>query len=146
MSMPPRHQPPPAHVSQAQPPKKKSSFIVWWLGISCTLVASCVGWCGYTMYEAQTPEGKRETAEHDAKLDLELDTFASKMLAIRKGLAPIHAQSSDEVSYGGGVQLKLHGIPTPTMGKTDLDEAVDKDFVKNLDAARKAALASIGAS
>ena len=59
---------------------------------------------------------------------------------------PITAQSSDEITYGGGMQLKFHGIPSPTVGKTDLDEAVDKDFTKNVEAARKAALASIGAS
>ena len=59
--------------------------------------------------------------------------------------APIAAKSSDSVSYGGGMQLKFHGIPSPTIGKTDLDEAVDKDFEANLKAAMKSTLASIGA-
>lgn len=57
---------------------------------------------------------------------------------------PITAKSSDTVSFGGGVQLKFHGIPSPTIGKTDLDEAVDKDFEANLKAAVKSSLASIG--
>ena len=58
--------------------------------------------------------------------------------------APISAKSSDSINYGGGMQLKFHGIPSPTIGKTDLDDAVEKDFEKNVKAATKTALASMG--
>jgi hypothetical protein len=58
--------------------------------------------------------------------------------------APISAKSSDGITYGGGMQLKFHGIPSPTVGKTDLEDALAKDFEKNVEAATKSALASIG--
>lgn len=57
--------------------------------------------------------------------------------------APISAKSSDTVSYGGGMQLTFHGIPSPTVGKTDVDEALSKDFKKNMEAAVKASLAAM---
>jgi hypothetical protein len=58
--------------------------------------------------------------------------------------APISAKSSDTISYGGGMQLTFHGIPSPTVGKTDVDDALSKDFKKNVEAATKASLAEMG--
>lgn len=58
--------------------------------------------------------------------------------------APIKVESSDNIEYGGGMQLKFHGIPSPTIGKTDLDKAILKDFEKNVETQTKASLASIG--
>ncbi|MEO7113518.1 MAG: hypothetical protein ABI183_23975 [Polyangiaceae bacterium] len=57
--------------------------------------------------------------------------------------APISAKSSDTISYGGGMQLTFHGIPSPTVGKTDVDEALSKDFKKNVEVALKASLAEM---
>ena len=53
--------------------------------------------------------------------------------------ARLDVESSDEVSYGGGTKIKVHGIPVGTVGKKDLEEAVAKDFKKNLESALDAA-------
>lgn len=58
--------------------------------------------------------------------------------------SPIHAESSETVKYGGGVRLKVRGIPTPAVGKKGLGEAVSKDFAKNVSAAMDAALTKMG--
>jgi hypothetical protein len=50
------------------------------------------------------------------------------------------AVSSNEVKFGGGVRLKMHGIPGPAVGGTDFEEAVKKDFRANVEAAWTAAL------
>jgi hypothetical protein len=57
---------------------------------------------------------------------------------------PISVKSSDNIEYGGGMKLTFHGIPSPTIGKTDLDKAIAKDFEKNVEAQTKIALASTG--
>jgi hypothetical protein len=59
--------------------------------------------------------------------------------------APVSAQSSESVEYGGGVRLKVKGIPTPAMGKKSLDDAVAKDFTRNLKTAIGGSLREIGA-
>jgi hypothetical protein len=50
------------------------------------------------------------------------------------------AASSNEVKFGGGVRLKMHGIPGPAVGGTDFEEAVKKDFRTNVEAAWTTAL------
>lgn len=57
----------------------------------------------------------------------------------------VTAKSSDDINYGGGVRFKVKGIPMPSVGKTDLDEAITKDFKRNVDISIRAALNGLGA-
>lgn len=59
---------------------------------------------------------------------------------------PISAENSAQVSVGGGVRIKVRGIPSPTMGDTGLKEAVEKDFTKNVETALREGAKRIGAS
>jgi hypothetical protein len=59
--------------------------------------------------------------------------------------ASVSAESSPSVEYGGGVRLKVRGVPTPAMGKKSLEDAVAKDFATNVKAAVDASLRSMGA-
>lgn len=59
--------------------------------------------------------------------------------------AVISAESSEDISYGGGVRLRVKGIPTPAIGKTGLADAVRKDFLKNVRGAVAAGARRIGA-
>ncbi len=52
----------------------------------------------------------------------------------------ITAASSAQISYGGGVRMKVMGIPSPSVGGSDFDDAVRKDFKTNVAAAIKASL------
>jgi len=120
---------------QFQPPKPKTSnFIPIVLGIACLVFGSCGIWLGYIFYEASTPEGKRAAKDLDEKTDATLDGFIGKMALVRAGLP---ATDSPAVKCPAGT------IPSPTVGKTDLDEALAKDFEKNVEAATKVSLAAI---
>jgi len=58
---------------------------------------------------------------------------------------PVEAESSGEISYGGGVRLKLGGLPVGTVGSTERVAAVRKDFQANVQAAISMALSDLGA-
>jgi len=55
------------------------------------------------------------------------------------------AKSSEQISYGGGVRLKVGGIPMPAVGGSDAQEALNKDLKENASSEIGKALARIGA-
>jgi hypothetical protein len=279
---PPHHpgQPPYGSMYPGPPPSKKSPFLLAVIVVLVMGFGSCVSWCGYEMYKAQTPEGKRAIAEEEAKDEANLAQMIEKLGRVRKNLpskiegetrcaakaqgypptvdtiwldalgrpeaewdrpnlaaldkvrywtfserilrraapaadadagtakldagfelltarsdaktiannqqlfvlvaeemaapvvsgtdwtggivtgglvvidlatekplcqAPLTAESSQSIKYGGGVRIKVRGIPSPTVGDTDLKQAVEKDFTKNVENAVAAAAKRIGA-
>jgi hypothetical protein len=57
--------------------------------------------------------------------------------------AALAASSSDTVKFGGGATLRVGGIPGPTLGRTELDEAVNNDFKARISAAKVQSLKRI---
>lgn len=266
--------PPPA-------PKKKRPILIAVLVVFCLGMGSCVSWCGYEIYKAQTPEGKREIAAQEKKDEATLAAYIDMLGRVRKNIpaavtsdtrcpaklpgylpppivdsiyldavgrpksewgeqlaglekvrsssfseriltraaegpraagapkedagfnfytatadattlserkqlyvivvdelttpivagsdwtggslsggvvvydvatekplcqATLTAGSSASISYGGGVRIKVRGIPSPKVGDTDLVDAVAKDFTKNVETAVREAAKRIGAT
>jgi hypothetical protein len=269
----------PGPYGSAPPPKKrKHPIAIALVAALCIGMGSCVSWCGYEMYKAQTPEGKREIAAQEKKDEATLASYIDMLEHVRKNIpakvendtrcaaklpgflpppivdsiyldtvgrpkteweadlaalekvrsssfsdrillraatgavpkaadaglefytattdaktladykqlyvivvdeviapivsgsdwtggslvgglvvydvatqkplcqTPINAASSASISYGGGVRIKVRGIPTPTVGDTGLVDAVAKDFKKNVETAVREGAKRIGAS
>ena len=113
-----------------------ASLLIVVLAAAATATAGVLKLDSVAQKIAQQPEIKDETTGEAVVVDWKTSKVACH--------APIAAKSSDDISYGGGVRFKVKGIPMPAVGKTDLDDAITKDFKKNVDASVRTALKGIG--
>ena len=95
---------------------------LWTFGVLALVFGSCMAFCGYSAWQAQTPEGKREEREQEARKRQEVMDLVAKLGRVRKAVPPAGAPDQPCAAKVAGRSLPV--VDTLYLSAV-LDESAD---------------------